>query len=529
VLAVAADFREERAELHALIATGMFDRAPHLLNFLNYVCERSFQGQADQIKEYTIGVDALRRSPDFDPKKDSIVRVEAHRLRKRLDEYYTSEGATHRVRIVIPQGQYAPRFIFQETAAPAVPEPPASAPPSTISPPEHVARKSVPVSVPNKSWVRRHWVAVIMLVGAIVSVLIGRRVHHVAASQPAGPARVVATTVPPVSSTQPVPSEFRMLAGYSGAPITDQQGHVWAPDAYFSGGTASSISNDHWIEGAPESKLLQTQRSGEFRYDIPLTKGTHELRLHFVETEFGLGNRGAGGETARMFRLQINGVDALPWLDPIAEAGGPSRLLVRVFKDVTPAADGKLHLAFKPFSNVSRPVDSPAILNAIEILQSKPGFIHPIRIVTQDHPVTDIDGRTWSADAFYFGGMRAYRDEPVVNARDKSLYRGERYGNFSYHIPLARGRYRLKLHFAETWFGTPASQEPALGSRRFDVYANGASLLRNFEIAKEAGVNREIVKVFENLQPNAQGALWLEFVPVQNYAEVNAIEIEQTE
>src|SRR5689334_23882306 len=82
----------------------MFDRAPHLLNFLNYVCESSFQGHSDQIKEYTIGVEALRRPPEFDPKKDSIVRVEAHRLRKRLEEYYTGEGASHRVRIVIPQG-----------------------------------------------------------------------------------------------------------------------------------------------------------------------------------------------------------------------------------------------------------------------------------------------------------------------------------------------------------------------------------------------------------------------------------------
>jgi len=77
-------------------------------------------------------------------------------------------------------------------------------------------------------------------------------------------------------------------------------------------------------------------------------------------------------------------------------------------------------------------------------------------------------------------------------------------------------------------FGTPDSNEPALGSRRFDVYANGA-LLRDFEIAKEAGVNHEIIKVFENLQPNAQGALWLEFVPIENYAEVNAIEVEQME
>ena len=52
-----------------------------------------------------------------------------------------------------------------------------------------------------------------------------------------------------------------------------------------------------------------------------------------------------GGETARMFRIQINGVDEMPWIDPIAEAGGPNRLLVRVFKDVTQAPDGKLHLA----------------------------------------------------------------------------------------------------------------------------------------------------------------------------------------
>ena len=78
-----AEFREEREELQALISSGIFHRAPHLLSFLTYVCERSFQGQGDQIKEYTIGVEAFRRLPDFDPKKDSIVRVEAHRLRRR--------------------------------------------------------------------------------------------------------------------------------------------------------------------------------------------------------------------------------------------------------------------------------------------------------------------------------------------------------------------------------------------------------------------------------------------------------------
>jgi hypothetical protein len=526
-----ADFREERAELQTLISSGIFSRAPHLLNFLSYICERSFHGEAEQIKEYTIGVEALRRLPDFDPKKDSIVRVEAHRLRRRLDEYYANEGATHRVRIVIPNGQYGPQFVVQQPVQSSG-EPRSTtvtSSPNLLAPSNDVAQARPFMHALGTTWTRIHWLGLLLLLLFLpLALLFWSKVQQVRADRPAvtngtGTVSAVASTI------APVPAEFRMLAGYVGKPITDQQGHVWSPDAYFTGGKASAISGDRLIEGTSEYRLLQTQRSGEFRYDIPITKGTHELRLHFTETEFGLGNRLGGAETSRMFRIQINGVDAVNWMDPIAEAGGPNRLLVRVFKDVTPAPDGKLHLAFKAFTPPGRQVASPALLNAVEILQSKPGFIHPIRIVTQDQPVTDIDGRTWASDQYYFGGTLAFRNEPVVNARDRSLYRGERYGNFSYHIPLERGKYRLKLHFAETWFGTPDSNEPALGSRRFDVYANGASLLRDFEIAKEAGVNHEIIKVFENLQPNAQGALWLEFVPIENYAEVNAIEVEQME
>jgi hypothetical protein len=329
-------------------------------------------------------------------------------------------------------------------------------------------------------------------------------------------------------TTQSVPAEFRMLAGYHGSPFIDQQGHTWNPDAYFTGGSSTSIPASRLIIGEPDPDLLKSERSGDFRYDIPLATGSYELRLYFAETEYGLGNPLGGGETARMFRILINGSDVVNWLDPIAEAGGANRLLVRVFKDISPAADGKLHLAFRPFTAAGR-VPSPAFLNGLEVLQSKPGFIHPVRIVTQQRPLTDIDGRTWSSDQYFFGGMQVFRNDPVVTAHDKALYRGERYGNFSYHIPVAPGKYRLTLHFAETWFGTPESNEPARGSRLFNVFVNGAALLQNFDIGAEAGANREVVKVFDNLQPNAQGALWIEFVPVENYAEVNAIEVQETE
>src|SRR5215472_16746676 len=108
------DTAPERLELAALLASGIFGRAPNLALVLNYICSKYFDGAAEQIKEYNIAVEALGRPADFDQRSDSIVRVEAHRLRKRLREYYEGDGATHAVQIEIPSGQYAPRFIFHE-------------------------------------------------------------------------------------------------------------------------------------------------------------------------------------------------------------------------------------------------------------------------------------------------------------------------------------------------------------------------------------------------------------------------------
>src|SRR3954468_24792022 len=114
----AADFRQERHELDSILASGILSRAPNLAQVLTYVCTKYFEGAGDQIKEYNIAVEALGRPADFDQKRDSIVRVEAHRLRKRLREYYEADGADHPIRIDIPPGQYAPRFLPAETLPP---------------------------------------------------------------------------------------------------------------------------------------------------------------------------------------------------------------------------------------------------------------------------------------------------------------------------------------------------------------------------------------------------------------------------
>ncbi len=506
--------REEQTEVAAVLQSGIFQRAPLLESFFRYICDRYFEGQTGEIKEYCIAVEALGRCATFDPKKDSIVRVEAHRLRKRLQNYYDGPGASHAVQILIPNGQYVPQFVASEPA-------PAERVPESRDPGFHesvVSLEATPASSPRATPPRRpawqpkrlHVVAalVLMVVLAGIAVAVSRRKAN---EQWTGPA------------SGPVPLEFRMLAGYHGPPFTDSNGQTWNPDSYYTGGKSTAIPPNHFIEGEPQTDWLRSQRSGTFRYDIPLRQGTYELHLYFAETEYGGGNPRGGGDGTRMFAVSVNGATAISYLDPLAEAGGPNRLHGRVIKDVSPASDGKLHISFVPGT-------APAFLNALEVLSSVPGRIRPVRIVTQPRPVTDAEGQLWGADEYFVGGTAVFRQDSVSNLRGKVLYQGERYGNFAYHIPLAPGKYRLTLHFAETWFGTPESHQAAEGSRQFNVFANGMALLRGFEVAKEAGgIYRGVDEVFENVEPNAQGVLVLEFVPLKNYAEVNAIEVVETQ
>ena len=80
-------------------------------NLLQFLTTKVLEGGgAEGLKEYTIGVEAFGRSEDFDPKTDTIVRVQIHRLRQKLAEYYDSDGSTDPILIEIPKGHYLPSF-----------------------------------------------------------------------------------------------------------------------------------------------------------------------------------------------------------------------------------------------------------------------------------------------------------------------------------------------------------------------------------------------------------------------------------
>jgi hypothetical protein len=318
--------------------------------------------------------------------------------------------------------------------------------------------------------------------------------------------------------------EVRILAGYSKGNYIDHAGQAWGPDRYYSGGTPLGVS-PRFIDRTSDATIYQTCRSGEFGYDIPLEPGVYELRLCFAETVYGPGSLAGGGESSRIFNVELNGRLILSEFDPLADAGAPNTADVRVFTDVAPGPDGYLHLRFSKFQGTGSPQDQ-AILNALEIVPGMPRKMHPIRIVAQNNSYTDRNGRVWRPDVYASQGRLVLHNRPVEQTDDPGLYYGQRFGHFSYAIPVAGGRYALTLHFAETYFGPYNPGGGGAGSRLFDVYCNGLQLLHNFDIFQQAGgANRAVAKTFRNLAPNSLGKLHLTFVPVRNYACINAIEV----
>jgi len=101
---------EIRAQLEKLLASRLFARSTRLCRFLRFSVEESLAGNGGRLKEQIIGMEVFDRRPDYDPRIDPIVRVEARRLRAKLKAYYTSPGRGDSIMIGLPKGAYLPFF-----------------------------------------------------------------------------------------------------------------------------------------------------------------------------------------------------------------------------------------------------------------------------------------------------------------------------------------------------------------------------------------------------------------------------------
>lgn len=108
--------KEILAQLSRLLSSSQLSGSNVLSEFLNFIVRETLEGRGDELKEYTIGVHALKKESDFNPQLDSIVRIHAGRLRRALKEYYYEEGSNDRLMIIIPKGSYVPSFEVREVA-----------------------------------------------------------------------------------------------------------------------------------------------------------------------------------------------------------------------------------------------------------------------------------------------------------------------------------------------------------------------------------------------------------------------------
>jgi hypothetical protein len=150
-----------------IVASPSFIRSPRLCSLLIHLCELALEGRSDEINEQSIGEALFERAPSYDPSVDGIVRSHASRLRQRLDQYFSEEGAHETVRLTIPKGGYTPLFephslaVLQlESAAPSLSPESASPASASIDQPTDATKKLL-ISNPYRLLFRATGVALI--------------------------------------------------------------------------------------------------------------------------------------------------------------------------------------------------------------------------------------------------------------------------------------------------------------------------------------------------------------------------------
>jgi TolB-like protein len=102
------------SELDKILSSSTFIRSKRLGRFLRFTVEQCLEGRQGALKEYLVGVEVFNKLETFDPRIDSIVRVEARRLRSKLEKYYQTEGREDNIVIQFRKGSYVPQILSRE-------------------------------------------------------------------------------------------------------------------------------------------------------------------------------------------------------------------------------------------------------------------------------------------------------------------------------------------------------------------------------------------------------------------------------
>lgn len=286
----------------------------------------------------------------------------------------------------------------------------------------------------------------------------------------------------------------------SGGPAhIDSSGHEWQSDAFFTAGQLHESSNP--VSGTPDSTLYQTERYGDFSYELPVVNGDYLVVLKLAEIYWDAADK-------RVFDITVEGETVVEDLDLFA-AVGKNVAFDELVSDVT-VNDGELTIQFTTI------IDN-AKVSAIEVL-SVDADPTVTRINSGGPEYVDVLGNVWSADSLFSGGTAYVSANAVANTADATLYQTERYGNFSYDIPAFNGDYEVTLKFAEIYWDAP-------GQRVFDVSLEGGEVISAIDLYGEVGANFAHDLMFPVTVTD--GELNIQFTTQVNNAKVAALEVRE--
>lgn len=254
------------------------------------------------------------------------------------------------------------------------------------------------------------------------------------------------------------------------------------------------------IVGTSDDLLYRTQRHGNsFGYSFPVSNGIYEVFLYFSELQYSARNK-------RKFDVTIEGLLLHDNFDVFAQVGAKNAPVILF--DYVAVTDQQLDILFQGGGTT-------ATLSGIE---AGPLSTATLRINAGGKEYQDSSGRTWLNDLGYSGGNSIATSTQVSDTIDDPLYKSSRRGmSFTYRLPLANGRYKVKLLFSETQYAN-------VGKRIFDIDAEGATVINDLDIyaalRKRWGSLQKEVAVDIN-----DGILDLEFRSVKGPALVCGLEI----
>jgi hypothetical protein len=157
---------EVRQLVERILRSRQFSNSPKKQKFLQLICEAYLEGRASELSEYSIGYEVFDRNETYDPALDSIVRVGAHDLRKKLELYYKSEGKNDEILLEIPVGSYIPIFTRLKNA-------PEAAEPTKAAFSPHLLFSQI--GRVGKTWIALSGMALVVLIFAVVMLALSNR------------------------------------------------------------------------------------------------------------------------------------------------------------------------------------------------------------------------------------------------------------------------------------------------------------------------------------------------------------------